>query len=219
MSRSSEDTRHRILIAAAETFSARGYRATTIRDICRKAKANIAAVNYHFGSKEQLYLETYKYVFADAGALARSRRPPPVHNAEDWERELRTWIRQLLEQIVSPRRTALWQCRMYSRERSEPTKVLPVILQEFLLPVRDHLHQLLRHALPADTDAATLQHWGINILAQCTLFAQREPPWDKLLFPPGWTREEWLERTTEHVLQNVLARLHYRGLPPSAHGS
>jgi AcrR family transcriptional regulator len=213
MNRNSIQTRRRILLAAAESFAARGYRPTTIRDICRKAKANIASVNYHFGSKEQLYLETYEFVFAEAGDLARRRQPAAVRTAEEWERELRRWIHTVLEQIVNPRRTALWQCRMFSRERCEPSKVLPVMLQQFFLPIRDDLHRLLQMALPPDTDEATLQLWGINVIGQCTMFAQREPPWDKLLFPAGWTRQEWLERSTEHIFQNITARLRFGGAP------
>ena len=48
-------TRDRILESACRAFAERGFRETTISDICRAAQANIAAVNYYFGSKEKLY--------------------------------------------------------------------------------------------------------------------------------------------------------------------
>ena len=48
-------TRERLLKAATDVFVERGYAAATVREICRRASANVAAVNYHFGSKERLY--------------------------------------------------------------------------------------------------------------------------------------------------------------------
>ena len=51
------DTRQRLIEAAGEVFAERGFRAATIRDIVERAGANIAAVNYHFGDKENLYVE------------------------------------------------------------------------------------------------------------------------------------------------------------------
>ena len=52
----SSDTEMRVLEAAGEVFADLGYRAATVRQICEKAGANIAAVNYYFGDKEGLYL-------------------------------------------------------------------------------------------------------------------------------------------------------------------
>lgn len=48
------DTRERLLEAAERLFARNGYAGTSLRQVTRAADANIAAVNYHFGSKEQL---------------------------------------------------------------------------------------------------------------------------------------------------------------------
>ena len=55
-----EDTRDRILIAARKLFAEKGFDATSVRDITAGAGANVAAVNYHFGGKEKLYLEVFR---------------------------------------------------------------------------------------------------------------------------------------------------------------
>jgi AcrR family transcriptional regulator len=47
-------TRERLLDAAERLFAEKGFEATSLRDVTAKAKANLAAVNYHFGSKEAL---------------------------------------------------------------------------------------------------------------------------------------------------------------------
>ena len=52
---SQETTREKILAAATEIFAAKGFLRATVREICAKAKVNLALVNYHFESKEKLY--------------------------------------------------------------------------------------------------------------------------------------------------------------------
>src|SRR5260370_37608549 len=53
----SDPTRGKLLEVAGRVFADRGYQATTIREICQRAGANVAAVNYHFGDKLGLYTE------------------------------------------------------------------------------------------------------------------------------------------------------------------
>ena len=59
-------TRMRIMDQSARLFASKGYAATSIKDISEAAKVNIAAVNYHFGSKEKLYKQLLLR-FAEAG--------------------------------------------------------------------------------------------------------------------------------------------------------
>ncbi len=53
------DTRARLLVAAEQLFAEKGFAETSIRDITHSAGANVAAINYHFGNKERLYLEVF----------------------------------------------------------------------------------------------------------------------------------------------------------------
>ena len=50
------DTKERLLDAAEALFGDRGIAAVSVRDITAQADANIAAVNYHFGGKDALFL-------------------------------------------------------------------------------------------------------------------------------------------------------------------
>src|SRR6266850_1812820 len=54
------DTRSRILDVAEELFGEQGLGRVSIRDITRGAKANLAAINYHFGSKEDLVAAVFE---------------------------------------------------------------------------------------------------------------------------------------------------------------
>jgi len=60
------NTRNRILSTACEVFAEKGYHDATTEEICSRAKSNIAAVNYHFGSKDQLYARVWRCAFDEA---------------------------------------------------------------------------------------------------------------------------------------------------------
>src|SRR5689334_11704882 len=66
LDRNQQATRQRLLEAAGETFARFGYRAATVREICRRAGTNIASINYHFGDKERLYAEVVQYAHASS---------------------------------------------------------------------------------------------------------------------------------------------------------
>jgi TetR/AcrR family transcriptional regulator, regulator of cefoperazone and chloramphenicol sensitivity len=53
--RGDHETRERLLAEAARLFADQGFRKVTVREICRAADANVAAINYHFGDKLGLY--------------------------------------------------------------------------------------------------------------------------------------------------------------------
>ena len=55
-----KEVRERLLDAAETHFSEKGYEATSIRDLTADAGCNVAAVNYHFGGKENLYRQVYQ---------------------------------------------------------------------------------------------------------------------------------------------------------------
>ena len=50
--------KNRILLAAGRIFADKGFRCSTVREICDAADVNIASVNYYFGDKKNLYQET-----------------------------------------------------------------------------------------------------------------------------------------------------------------
>src|SRR3546814_9740319 len=53
-------TKDRILGAAEELFAQHGFSGTSLRQVTSRADVNIAAVNYHFGSKENLVTEEFR---------------------------------------------------------------------------------------------------------------------------------------------------------------
>src|SRR5437879_12820819 len=54
-------TKQRLLDAAEIVFAEKGFYASAVDEITRRAGANRAAISFHFGGKERLYIETVKY--------------------------------------------------------------------------------------------------------------------------------------------------------------
>lgn len=78
-------TRDRLLSEARKLFSQKGFDGTSVRVITRSARANLGAVNYHFGSKEGLYHAVLSAAWAEVAAAleAEAARPgPPLARIE-----------------------------------------------------------------------------------------------------------------------------------------
>jgi AcrR family transcriptional regulator len=93
------DTRERLLDEASKAFSESGFRNTTVAEICRRAGANIAAVNYHFGSKEELYREAW--LSAHRHMLEAFPPDGGVSSDAPADERLRGRIRSLLQRALS----------------------------------------------------------------------------------------------------------------------
>jgi len=122
----STETQKRLLEAAGEVFAEHGFRDATIREICRRADANVAAVSYHFGDKRELYVATLKYAHNCAGALTQHRLDdqglPP-------EERLRRYVRNFLQRLFASGRPS-WHGRLIAREMAEPTALADIVDEE-----------------------------------------------------------------------------------------
>ncbi len=205
-----EDTKQRILVAAAELFSSHGFKGTTIRKICDKANANVASVKYYYASKSNLYIETCRFLFQQITASVACHEVP-IRNHEEWENELYHWAYAVLSQMTANSPLQLWRSRLFARERTTPSEVLPIVYEQFMAPVLNRLDELLKMALPPDVSEDELKIWNISTVGQCTVYAQREAPWDEVLFPHDLGHEVWLQRVSRHVVTSITARLHFRG--------
>ncbi|HEX8877821.1 MAG TPA: CerR family C-terminal domain-containing protein [Phycisphaerales bacterium] len=139
------DTRRRLIEAAGEVFAEVGFKQATVRDICAKAGANIAAVNYHFRDKETLYAETI------AHAHRYSEEHYPMHggvpHTEPAERRLEGFVRSFLAKILDPNRPT-WHGLVMSREMQEPTLSLDTIVETGVRPNFHYLCGLVRELGP-----------------------------------------------------------------------
>jgi AcrR family transcriptional regulator len=163
------DARARLLAAAQDAFAEHGFEGATVRDICRAAGANIAAVNYYFGDKEKLYIEAVKRAHVCAAQMDTFPVPPPGTPPVE---KLRTFIREMVRRMHVPASPTAMKLMM--REMADPGKAAHVVVTEFIQPVAFTLRGILRELLP-HLDEPHLLMTAFSVISQCLFYRQNRP--------------------------------------------
>src|SRR3954453_23197416 len=110
-------TKARLLEAAGEEFAEKGFDGATVRSICARAGVNLAAVNYHFGDKEQLYVQAV----LEAHRCCVQPAPEADPAAGDPAEQLREQIHHFLGNFLAVGRTDDWHRVLLLREMIRPS--------------------------------------------------------------------------------------------------
>ncbi|HEY7896344.1 MAG TPA: CerR family C-terminal domain-containing protein [Gemmatimonadaceae bacterium] len=161
-------THGRLLAAATRLFAQHGFHAVSVRDIARAARANVAAVNYHFDGKLGLYRAVVRAAVHamragdDAYLTAQTDASP--------EDQLRTYVSGYLPRIASTDDRTAWIHDLMRHEMSEPTPLAPWIAEHGIMPRIEFLSGVVAKLLgckPADKRVARCV---ISIQAQCLFY-------------------------------------------------
>lgn len=194
-------TEQRILDAAGEVFAELGYRAATVRQICEKAGVNIAAINYHFGDKEGLYLAVLRSV-PDAQA---EKYPPASSESAVPEERLRAYVHALLQRVFDPGRPG-WHIKLIARELTEPTRVLDILLEQVARPLHRELSVIVREFLGANATDETVRLCMLSVLGQCVYY-QHARAVLKQLYPEQGSSPDDIATIADHITDFSLAAL------------
>lgn len=192
----------RLLDAAAALFAAHGYASVTIRDICDKADANIAAVNYHFGSKEKLYLAVMDH--ARQRALSEDPYPagPPPSGPLSAQQRLHRHVRAMFGRAFATG-PAGWYMQIVLREMVDPTPALAYALDDNIGPHQRKLEGIVGELMKADPDSEAVKDAAAAIIATAIFYHSCRPMIEHLR--PGFSfNQDSAERLTQMVTQMVL---------------
>jgi len=142
-------TKERLLDEAETLFAQKGYDAVSVREITNAARCNLAAVNYHFGNKKNLYLEVFR-----ARWIPRSRRLQ-----ESFKKSLggagaaspRAVARALAEAfLVGPMsdEERFRHHQLMVRELGQSTEALELVADDVMRPFMKRLADMLHPAMP-----------------------------------------------------------------------
>ncbi|MGO9246163.1 MAG: CerR family C-terminal domain-containing protein [Verrucomicrobiia bacterium] len=197
------ETHHRLLEAAGEVFAERGFRQATVREICKRAHANVAAINYHFHDKQGLYEAVLKY------ALARVRNIYPTGHGpvtpDNAEQELREMIAARLHVVFDLGRTA-WRGKLMSRELIEPTEALDALVKEELEPFFQRLQSCVRAILGPGAGEDQVHRCAFSISSQWVFYHYNRQVISRLDSTMRFGPED-IDALADHIVQFSLAAL------------
>lgn len=197
------ETRGRILAVAQEVFAEKGYHEATVEDICSRAKSNIAAINYHFGSKEELYAQVWRRAFDEANEAY----PPEGGLAPDAPAEdrLRGTIHSLVGKLVDRGRIG-HAGKLLLREMMNPTEVIERIKDDALRPMQERMGRLMKEMLGPGASDEQIHLCGMSVVHQCIaigirLFSGKIPPHVRFDAPT----DQLVKTLTDHIARFSLA--------------
>lgn len=193
----SDQTRTRLLDAARKMFSQNGFQNVTVREICRHAGANIAAVNYHFGSKDSLLAEALNF-----GPLKALQQANAKAN-ECPEMRLCLFISDFMLMLLDEKNPSS-QCQIMARELADPTPALDKIVREAIAPLHDFLGSLVREIAGDTVSEAELRCCVHSILGQCLFYRHSHPVLQRLHPELRYDTKE-IEAIAEHIADFSLA--------------
>lgn len=184
--RDADATRTRLLDIAEALFADRGYHAVSMRDIATRAHVNLAAAGYHFGSKENLFIEALsrrirplnERRLAALSALEARKKPPTLSEIFD------AFARVMIEEAVESPETGRRLNRLLSRAFAESDEIAQHIFRKELLQVALRFIQAIRRISPGLSEEQT--GLGLALYAGCVIHMLRwvnRPPFPNLVDP------------------------------------
>jgi AcrR family transcriptional regulator len=179
-----DDTRERLLAIATLAFASQGYAQASVRSMTKAAGVNVAAVNYHFGSKAELYRNVVRAQFA---VLSKDFTP-----AVDEPLPIRTWLRTfyagLLANWATPEKRSL--AKILAFEESQPSGVLGSLLGEVIKPRHDELARVMAQEIGCSETPADV-HRLVKALMDLVKGYIRDKPVLDIVAPHVYAMAEW----------------------------
>ncbi len=195
------ETKLRLLGAAGEVFAERGFRDATVREICERAEANIAAVNYYFGDKEGLYREVLNH-WAE---LSRQKYPPDLGLRGDAtaEERLNAFIRSFLFRILDKSQPG-WHGKLMVREMTQPTEALNDLIDEVYRPLTERLDAIVGELLGLAASTEKIRQCTRSVLGQCAYYRHARPVIQRMT-PDQRFEPDDIEQLAKHITAFSLA--------------
>jgi AcrR family transcriptional regulator len=170
------DTRTRLLEAALGHFGHAGYDGANIRAIAAAAGANIAAVNYHFGGKQALYIAVARHIVDQIRLKTWPQGMPAIAEA-DLARASRAQVKAILRSVVDTAGLTLlaspdaerW-ARFIVREQLEPTAAFDVLYEGVLGHIYALITRLVARLLDLDPQSPQARLEMFALIGQALVF-------------------------------------------------
>lgn len=193
-----QETRRRLLRAAGEVFAEKGHRAATIREITRRAGTNIAAVNYHFKDKAELYAEVIRGIEAEVAAIV----PTGEALAGGGEERFRKCVRHIALAMLG-RGQPPWERVLMARELAWPSRQMEALLDNVGGRINTVMAEVIGELTGRPRTDKVVGYLIASVMGQCVYFLQHQTLLRRLY--PQFKRDPSPESIAEHIVEFSLA--------------
>jgi AcrR family transcriptional regulator len=196
------ETRERLLNTAERLFADRGFKAVTVREICRAARANVASVNYHFGGKLGLYREVIQSAIDTMQEVTEAARA--AGEGQHAEEKLRRYIVIFLRRLLAVRNETTY--RLLQSEMHDPTPALDTVVEQGLRPRIAYLSAVLAEMMECDQRDPRVLRCLASVQTQFTAYIPN-PVAERLGFRFEGTPAQ-IEEAARHIADFAVAGVH-----------
>ena len=203
------ETAQKVLECASEIFAEKGYSDTSISDICGRAEANRAAVNYYFRSKQALYEEVFKHAW-DCFCISY---PLDMETSSSSEQKLKNFISSLIYGIFDPDQGG-WFMKLMFHEAVSPSEKMMNVVLEVIVELRGKLDKIIAE-ITSETDQEKIHFMNMSVMSQCLFFnmtrnirkfkiENKIPPFDRPEFQTVEKMKELIDHSYQFCLSGLL---------------
>ena len=198
-----ETTQEKLIKAATKVFAEKGFRDATVRQICKQAgTANINAVNYYFGSKEQLYKQILELIFAEYDKQAPKDFPDKTP-----EEQLEIYISTFCKILYQEGESDSEATAILVEEFTKPSAFLEEVVDTFNRPrVKRHL-QMFKNLLGKGATDDMARDCLVSVSGQLLYYSFARPVFSRL-FPDYFAanpHEQWAAHVFKFTMGGIEA--------------
>jgi AcrR family transcriptional regulator len=155
----------RLVEAAEKLFAENGFEAVSVRDITKEAGANVAAVNYHFGSRDGLVVAVMSRYLTPVNQerLVRLDRAEKNTSEQAIEEILAAFVKPLVDQVGRSELSEKLYCKLAGRIYGEQAIALPTEIEYQTRNVIERFTRALQKLLPGFTGEELI--WRLHFIA------------------------------------------------------
>ena len=194
----SEATRAKIIEAAGQLFTEKGFSAVTVREIAKKADTHLSALNYHFRSKDALYREVLLY--ACRSALMSTEERDYLLNLDPNE-ALFIFVSEAIKQY-SKQTVSNWELAIIDRECWYPSPVFEEVVDVFFRPETDFIAEIIGRITDKPAQSNEIRFATIGLIGLLSLFGYYNHYVNAIA--PGlrkiFHKDDWLVKIIIHMV-------------------